>query len=83
MAPLVFAGAPIINTLATLLYFHPVKTLPDWRFFLGLAMAAGGAVMVMVFKPQDPPKTPADPPAAQAGDGEVGAAAVTPTAAVP
>lgn len=81
VAPLVFAGAPIINTLATLLYFHPVKTLPDWRFFLGLVMAAAGAVMVMVFKPQDPPKTPADPPAAQV-DG-AGTAAVTPTAAVP
>ncbi len=58
VAPLVFAGAPIVNTIATLLYFHPTKTLPDWRFFLGLVMAAGGAVMVMVFKPtEDPPKS--------------------------
>jgi hypothetical protein len=72
VAPLVFAGAPIVNTLATLLYFHPVKTLPDWKFFLGLVMAAAGAVMVMVFKPQDPPKTPTEP-----------AAPVTQTAAVP
>lgn len=52
--PLVFAFAPIMNTVATLLYFHPVKTLPDWRFFLGLLMAIGGAAMVMIFKPTDP-----------------------------
>lgn len=53
VAPLVFAGAPIINTFATIYYFHPVKTLPDWRFFLGLAFAVVGAAMVMLFKPVD------------------------------
>jgi hypothetical protein len=53
VAPLVFAGAPIVNTFATILYFHPVKTLPDWRFFLGIGLAAVGAAMVMIFKPVD------------------------------
>jgi drug/metabolite transporter (DMT)-like permease len=53
VAPLVFAGAPIINTIATITYFHPVKTMPDWRFFLGLLFAAVGAAMVMIFKPVD------------------------------
>jgi hypothetical protein len=53
VAPLVFAGAPIINTIATITYFHPVKTLPDWRFFLGLLLAAAGAAMVMIYKPVD------------------------------
>lgn len=53
VAPLVFAGAPIINTFATIYYFHPVKTLPDWKFFLGIAFAAVGAAMVMLFKPVD------------------------------
>lgn len=51
VAPLVFAGAPIINTIATMTYFHPTKELPDWRFFAGLALAAGGMVMVVLFKP--------------------------------
>lgn len=51
--PLVFCFAPIVNTIATLLYFHPVRTLPDWRFFLGLALAIAGAAMVMIFKPTD------------------------------
>lgn len=58
VAPLVFAGAPIINTIATISYFHPVKTLPDWRFFTGLALAAVGAAMVMIFKPVDEPHPP-------------------------
>ena len=58
VAPLVFAGAPIINTIATILYFHPVKTMPDWRFFLGLGLAAAGAAMVMLFQPVDAPHSP-------------------------
>ena len=52
VAPLVFTGAPIINTIATMTYFHPVKTMPDWRFFLGLVLAAAGMSMVMLFRPQ-------------------------------
>ena len=52
VAPLVFAGAPIINTLVTMTYFDPPKTMPDWRFFLGLVLAAGGMSMVMLFRPQ-------------------------------
>lgn len=60
--PLVFAGAPIINTLAVLLYFHPSKEMPKWQFFAGLIMAAVGAALVMGFKP-DP--AAAHPPAAQ------------------
>ena len=70
VAPLVFAGAPIINTIATILYFHPVKTMPDWRFFLGLGLAAAGAAMVMLFKPVDAPHSPpavVAPAAANAG----------------
>lgn len=52
VAPLVFAGAPIINTFATMAYFDPPKTMPDWRFFLGLVLAAAGMSMVVLFRPQ-------------------------------
>ena len=52
VAPLVFAGAPIVNTIANMTYFHPVKMMPDWRFFAGLALAAAGMAMVVLFKPQ-------------------------------
>src|SRR4051812_49409463 len=72
VAPLVFAGAPIVNTLATLYYFHPVKTLPDWKFFLGLAMAAAGAAMVMLFKPVDEPSHKTASPASATAQAEPG-----------
>lgn len=73
--PLVFCFAPIVNTIATLVYFHPPKggVLPDWRFFLGLAMAIGGAALVMIYKPTDkridakPPAAVSPQDAAQAG----------------
>ena len=68
VAPLVFAGAPIINTIATLLYFHPVRVLPDWRFFLGLGMAIVGAALVMIYKPTDAkPHAAPSPQTAQVG----------------
>jgi hypothetical protein len=73
VAPLVFAGAPIINTFATIYYFHPVEKLPDWKFFLGLAFAVVGAAMVMLFKPADEPKT-AQVSAAVKAPAEAGAA---------
>jgi hypothetical protein len=59
--PIIFAGAPIVNTLVTILYFHPVKATPDWRFFLGLGLAVGGAVLVMLYKPVDNPAVPGNP----------------------
>ena len=68
IAPLVFAGAPIMNTIATMTVFHPTRTTPDYRFFLGLAMAAGGAVMVMLFKPVDKPQPAAPQTAAAPAD---------------
>lgn len=52
VAPLVFAGAPIINTLVTMAYFEPVRTMPDTRFFLGLVFAALGAALVMIYRPK-------------------------------
>lgn len=68
VAPLVFAGAPIINTIATITYFHPVKTLPDWRFFLGLLLAVIGAAMVMIYKPVDEQPHAAATPSATAAE---------------
>jgi hypothetical protein len=64
VAPLVFAGAPIINTIASMTVFaHGKKTgTPNAMFFLGLLMAAGGAALVMLNKPK--PAAPAPTPAA-------------------
>jgi len=65
VAPLVFAGAPIINTIVTITYFHPVKAMPDWRFFAGLVLAAAGAAMVMIYKPTEKSPQPATPAVTQ------------------
>ena len=52
VAPLVFAGAPIINTIASMTIFSHGKTAtPSPPFFFGLLLAAAGAAMVMLFKP--------------------------------
>ncbi len=60
VAPLVFAGAPIMSTFATMLFFHPPETPPSWPFYFGLVLAAAGAGMVMIFKPAPgPPPAPA------------------------
>jgi hypothetical protein len=75
VAPLVFAGAPIVNTFATLYYFAPAKTAPDWRFLTGIALAAVGAAMVMIFKPADTAHAAPSPSTAAVAPAEAGAAA--------
>lgn len=50
VAPLVFAGAPIVNTFVSMLLHRP-KAPPSAFFYLGLVLAAGGAAMVLRFKP--------------------------------
>jgi len=54
VAPLVFAGAPIINTLASLTIFSHGKKFesPSAVFYLGLVLAASGMAMVMLNKPK-------------------------------
>ncbi|HTM34334.1 MAG TPA: hypothetical protein VL263_23655 [Vicinamibacterales bacterium] len=48
--PIVFGGAPIINVLTTLA-LHPPKSAINPLFFLGVLMAAGGAGLVLYFRP--------------------------------
>lgn len=50
VAPLVFAGAPIINTLTSMLWHKPAKA-PSIYFYLGIGLAAVGAALVLRFKP--------------------------------
>lgn len=50
VAPLVFAGAPIVNVFVSLKW-HPPANPVQWPFYLGLAMAAGGAALVLYYKP--------------------------------
>ncbi len=48
--PVVFAGAPLVNVLFSMM-LHPPKTAPNPLIYLGFLMAAAGAGMVLYFKP--------------------------------
>jgi uncharacterized membrane protein len=59
IAPLVFAGAPIVNAIISLLWHPPAEGAPDWKFFAGIVLAAVGAFMVLYSKGQLDAKKPA------------------------
>ncbi|HEY5402712.1 MAG TPA: hypothetical protein VIK24_07585 [Pyrinomonadaceae bacterium] len=48
--PLVFAGAPVVNVISTMV-LHPPKTSPNPLLYLGFILAATGAGLVLYFKP--------------------------------
>ncbi|MFM7107388.1 MAG: hypothetical protein ACKOZU_02100 [Planctomycetaceae bacterium] len=66
--PLVFGGAPVVNTLLSALMNRAFGQLKA-PFLAGLVLVILGAVTVLVFKPQ----ASAHPPAAVAGDAAVAA----------
>jgi uncharacterized membrane protein len=49
--PLVFGGAPVVNTLFSM-WEHPPKTSPSPLLYLGFVLVAIGAGLVLYFKPQ-------------------------------
>jgi hypothetical protein len=49
--PLVFGGAPVVNVLFTM-YLHPPKVAPNPLLWVGFALVAAGASLVLYFKPQ-------------------------------
>jgi hypothetical protein len=63
IAPLVFAGAPIVNALVSMAW-HPPAKWPGPLFYLGIIMAAVGAGLVLYSKPPAA-HGPAPKPAAQ------------------
>ena len=50
VAPIVFAGAPVVNTVVSMLWHKPASA-PHPLFFAGIVIAAVGATMVLRFKP--------------------------------
>ena len=48
--PLVFGGAPVVNVLFTM-YLHPPKVAPNPMLWVGIALVAVGASVVLYFKP--------------------------------
>lgn len=72
--PLVFGGAPVVNTLLSAFMNRAFGQLKA-PFLAGLLLVVTGAVTVLVFKPQATPHT-APTPAAAAADTEQPAAAL-------
>ncbi|HEU4386722.1 MAG TPA: EamA family transporter [Blastocatellia bacterium] len=48
--PLVFAGAPVVNAVVSML-IHPPKTAPNPLLYVGILLAAAGAGLVLYYKP--------------------------------
>jgi hypothetical protein len=48
--PLVFGGAPIVNVLVTMA-IHPPKQSLSPMLFVGFLLAAGGAALVLYYRP--------------------------------
>lgn len=63
VAPLVFAGAPIVNVIVSLLW-HPPEEYPDWKLYTGIILAAVGAGLVLYSKAELDMRKP-KPPEAQ------------------
>jgi len=51
VAPVVFAGAPVVNTFVSMMMKKPSSPPSVW-FYVGIALAAGGASMALRFKPK-------------------------------
>jgi hypothetical protein len=78
--PLVFGGAPVVNTLLTAFMNKAFGQLKA-PFLAGLILVITGAVTVLVFKPQ--PQAPAAPAATQQARAADGVADASSTEAVP
>jgi hypothetical protein len=48
--PLVFGGAPVVNVLVSM-WLHPPKTAPSPLLYVGFLLVAGGAMIVLRFRP--------------------------------
>ena len=63
---IIFAGAPIVNALVSMLYHPPHGGLSEikWQFWAGILFAAVGGSMVALFKPEGAPAKPPGKPVA-------------------
>lgn len=50
VAPLVFAGAPIMNTIVSMIWHKP-SSPPHFAFYAGIVLAGCGAALVLAYKP--------------------------------
>jgi hypothetical protein len=48
--PLVFGGAPVVNVLVSM-WIHPPKNAPSPLLYVGFLLVAGGAMIVLRYRP--------------------------------
>jgi hypothetical protein len=65
---IIFAGAPIVNAIVSMMYHPPHGGLAEikWQFWAGIVIAAAGASLVVLYKPDAPAPSPAGKVAAVA-----------------
>jgi hypothetical protein len=58
---IIFAGAPIVNAIVSMIYHPPHGGLAEikWQFWAGIVIAAAGASLVVLYKPDAPAPSPA------------------------
>jgi drug/metabolite transporter (DMT)-like permease len=61
---IVFAGAPIVNAIVSMIVHPPAGGFGAirWQFFLGILLAAAGGALVTLYKPPPAKKHTAAPP---------------------
>ncbi len=70
---IIFAGAPIVNASVAIALHPPAGGLAklDWRFLIGIVLAACGGLLVTLYKPTPGPAKPVAPAAGgEAAGGE-------------
>jgi len=48
---IIFAGAPVVNSLVLVFFIDKTANQLDWKFILGIVLAAAGGVMVTLYRP--------------------------------
>jgi hypothetical protein len=62
---IIFAGAPVVNSLVLVFLVDKTWDKLDWRFVLGILLAATGGVLVTLYRPPAPAHAKAPAPPAQ------------------
>jgi drug/metabolite transporter (DMT)-like permease len=58
---IIFAGAPVVNSLVLVFFVDKTYNQVDWRFALGIILAAAGGVLVTLYRPPAPAHAKAKP----------------------
>ncbi|MFL5243778.1 MAG: hypothetical protein ACJ8FY_16880 [Gemmataceae bacterium] len=65
IAPIIFGLAPLLNTVVSMFWqpkqgafsFAMPEHMPSWLFFVGVVSIGLGSALVLLFKPEEAPKT--------------------------